>query len=147
MTSVVRWLAMLAVAILITGCASSGPTFKDMYATLQHTDRELARVYFYRTMVLGAAIQPQVRLNGEPVGKAVPKGFFYVDRPAGRYVVSTSSGTERQVAFVLAPGETRYVRLNIAMGLLTAQVYPEPVDRTVGLSEIADLHYVGDTQP
>lgn len=48
----------------------------------------MGRIYVYRTAAFGAAVQPKVRLNEEVIGKAVPKGFFYVDRPIGEYTLS-----------------------------------------------------------
>ncbi len=64
--------AML-VTLLVVGCAS-GPTFREMSANLADTSPEMGRIYFYRTAVLGAAVQPQILLNGQTVGKAVPPG-------------------------------------------------------------------------
>ena len=31
-------------------------------------------------MLLDIAVQPEAKVNGEVVGRAVPNGFFYVDR-------------------------------------------------------------------
>jgi hypothetical protein len=47
-------------------------------------------------VVLGAAVQRAVKLNGEVVGKAVPQGFFYVDRPPGDYTVTTATEVEKK---------------------------------------------------
>src|SRR5215470_15137586 len=98
---------VVAVAAL-AGCATSGPKFTEMTTT---TGAPAApgsgRIYFYRTTVLGAAVQPDVRLNGQVVGSAVPRGFFFVDRPAGNYEVTTSTEVERKLTFTLEPGQTR----------------------------------------
>jgi hypothetical protein len=97
----------------------------------------LGRVFFYRTSILGAAIQPDVKLNGEKVGSAKPKGFFYVDRPAGAYKVETSTEVTRTLSFTLEKNQTRYVRLNISMGFFAGHVYPELVDTATAEKEIA----------
>jgi Protein of unknown function (DUF2846) len=76
----------------------------------------MGRIYFYRTALIGAAVQPDVKLNGEVVGKAVPNGFFYADRPAGNYQVATETEVERKLTFTLERGQVRYARLNISMG-------------------------------
>jgi len=47
----------------------------------------------------------EVRLNGEKVGKAVPNGFFYVDRPAGNYQVVTETEVEKKLTFTLDAGQ------------------------------------------
>ncbi len=137
-----RVLAGTLVALSLLSCAS-GPTFHEMSASLAGTESGKGRIYFYRTAVLGAAIQPEVRLNGEAVGKAVPQGFFYVDRPPGNYQVSTTTEVERDLTFTLEEGQTRYVRLSISMGLFVGHVYGELVDESEGKSEIVDTHFIG----
>ncbi len=135
-------LACTLLALSLLSCAS-GPTFQEMSVSLAHTESGMGRIYFYRTTVIGAAVQPEVRLNGEAVGKAVPQGFFYVDRPPGNYQVSTTTEVERDLTFTLEEGQTRYVRLSISMGLFVGHVYGELVDESEGKSEIVDTHFIG----
>ncbi len=137
-----RVLAGTLVALSLLSCAS-GPTFHEMSASLAGRESGMGRIYFYRTTVIGAAVQPEVRLNGEAVGKAVPQGFFYVDRPPGNYQVSTTTEVERDLTFTLEEGQTRYVRLSISMGLFVGHVYGELVDESEGKSEIVDTHFIG----
>jgi hypothetical protein len=68
---VVTVTAVLA-SIMLTACATSGPKFSEMNATMAAVQPEMGRIYFYRTALLGAAVQPEVRLNGQAVGRAVP---------------------------------------------------------------------------
>ena len=140
-----RVLVVVAVvALTLAGCASSGPKFAEMTALkTEATKPGTGRIYFYRTGVLGAAVQPDVRLNGEKVGKAVPQGFFFADRPPGSYEVSTSTEVERRLSFTLEANEVRYVRLNISMGVFVGRVYGELVDPAKGVAEIADTRYTG----
>lgn len=114
-----------------------------MGTTLTAPKSEMGRIYFYRTALIGAAVQPEVRLNGEKVGKAVPNGFFYADRPAGNYQVVTETEVEKKLTFSLDAGQIRYVRLNISMGIWVGRVYGELVDEDKGRSEIADMRYIG----
>jgi len=116
-----------------------------MGASMPAAATDMGRIYFYRTTALGAAVQPDVRLNGEVIGKAVPNGFFYADRPAGNYQVATETEVERKLTFTLEPGQTRYVRLNIAMGFFVGHIYGELVDEAKGREEIADMRYTGTT--
>jgi Protein of unknown function (DUF2846) len=88
-------------------------------------------------------VQPEVRLNGQAVGRAVPNGFFYMDRPAGSYQVATETEVEKKLTFTLEPGQVRYVRLNISMGFFVGHVYGELVDEAKGRSAIAGTRYVG----
>jgi hypothetical protein len=139
--------AIVAVAVLAVaaaGCATSGAKFAEMAAAMDVAVKPgTGRIYFYRTTVLGAAVQPDVRLNGEVVGSAVPRGFFFVDRPAGNYEVTTATEVERKLTFTLEDGQTRYVRLNISMGFFVGHVYGELVDEAKGRSEIEDTRYTG----
>jgi hypothetical protein len=100
-------------------------------------------LFIYRKTALGAAVQPEVRIDDEVVGKAVPKGFFYVDRAPGHYKVETSTEVDRALSLTLEAGETRYVRLNIGIGFFVGHVYPELVDDAVGMKEIQACSYTG----
>jgi hypothetical protein len=133
----------LAASMLLSACATSGPKFSEMAASMSAAKPDMGRIYFYRTTVLGAAVQPEVRLNGEVVGKAVPNGFFYADRAAGNYQVATETEVERKLTFTLDAGQIRYVRLNISMGWFVGHVYGELVDEAKGQAEMADMRYTG----
>jgi hypothetical protein len=136
---------VMAGAILVcTGCAS-GPRFAEVSKTFPALSPGQGRVYVYRKAVLGAAVQPQVKLNGEAVGRAVPKGFFYVDRAPGEYKISTTTEVERSLSMLLGDGETRYVRLGISLGFFVGHVYPELVEDRVGEKEIQKCSYTGPT--
>jgi hypothetical protein len=130
------------VTIVLAGCAS-GPKYTDIASGIQPVDEDSGRIYIYRTVVLGAAVQPEVKLNGEVIGTAVPQGFFFVDRPPGDYEIVTSTEVERSLSFTLDAGETRYVRLNIGMGFFVGHVYPELVEPAVGRQEILSCKYTG----
>ncbi|MEL7297534.1 MAG: DUF2846 domain-containing protein [Pseudomonadota bacterium] len=126
----------------MTGCAS-GPTFSEHAETMQPVSAENGRIYIYRVATLGAAVQPKVRLNDVEVGKAAPKGFFYVDRPAGNYEVAASTEAERNLSMTLEAGEEKYVRLEMKMGLFAGHVKPVLVDAEVGREEIQKTKYIG----
>ena len=132
----------IAAVALLSGCAT-GPKFAEARNTLPTLAPEKGRLYIYRTAVMGAAVQPDVRVNGEVVGSAKPKGFFVVDRPAGEYKVSSSTEVTRTLSLTLEPGQTRYVRLNIAMGFFVGHVFPELVEPTVGEKELMKCSFTG----
>jgi hypothetical protein len=98
------------------------------------------RVYFYRTSILGLAVQPDIKLNGESVGSAAPGGFFFVDRPRGNYVASSTTEVESKVAFALAAGETKYVRTSISPGIIVGHMNFELVSKSVAEGELASLN-------
>ncbi len=133
-------LLSLLVLTIITGCAS-GPSFNEYSASIPTMDADTGRIYIYRSTSFGAAIQPKIRVNGEEVGNAVPKGFFYVDRPAGNYEISASTEAKRALTLTLEPGEERYVRLEVKMGLLAGHIKPVLVENSVGKQEITKTKF------
>jgi hypothetical protein len=124
--------------MLLWGCAS-GPNLGSMESLLKPPQVGQGRIYIYRESAFGAAVQPQVFLNGEPVGRATPGGVYLIDRPPGRYSVSVQTEVENTASFELAAGQAQYVRLDISMGLLAARVKPVVVDPQAGASEAGKL--------
>lgn len=140
-----RTICALAVVLLLTGCAS-GPKFSTVESTLATPPAGKARIFFYRTTALGAAIQPEIKLNGTVVGKAEPHGVFFVERDPGNMEVVTGSEVERKLTFTIGAGETRYVRCSVGLGVLVYRIIPELVDAEEAKKEVADLSYTGGTR-
>jgi len=92
---------------------------------------------------VGAAIQPDIRLNGQVIGASKPGGFFFVDRPAGNYVASASTETEKTVSFTLQPGETKYIRSSIGFGIVAGRAVLEPETPEKAKAELGSLSYTG----
>jgi hypothetical protein len=138
MTRLIRLLFILSAFVLISGCASTGPKYSELAPTISKIPPDTGRLYIYRTTVLGAAVQPEIKLNGEVIGKAVPRGFVYVDKAPGTYEIITSTEVDRKLSLTLDKGQVRYVRLDISMGFFVGHVYPELVDSDVGEKEIQD---------
>lgn len=140
--------AALAAALLVTACATSGPKHAEVKATLAPPAPGVGRIYFYRDNTpVGVAVQPEIRLNGEPVGRSVPGGFFFVDRAPGAYVVSVATEVENTTSFELADGQTRYVKTSISMGILVGRVSPAVMDPAQGEADLASLTYIGAPLP
>jgi hypothetical protein len=140
-----RKLSMLGIAIVLAaaaGCAS-GPKFDTVATSLAPVPSGKARIYIYRSSALGAAIQPEVKLNGAVVGTAEPNGVFYVDRDPGNMEVITGSEVDRKLTFTAAAGETRYVKLGVGFGVLVWRIIPELVSETEAKKDMADLAYTG----
>jgi len=135
--------ALLMMVALLTACAS-GPKHADVASSIPGIKPGEGRVYVYRSNSMrGAAIQPNVTINGKVAGTSKPGGFFFTDLPAGPVEVSTSTEVEKKLSFTLAPGQTRYVRTVIGMGLLVGRVYPELVDNGEGAKQVTESSYVG----
>lgn len=134
---------ILCMTAALSGCAT-GPKHQEVKAAIPAIPKEMGRIYFYRTAnMIGAAIQPSVMLNGEKVGDAVPGGFFFVDRPAGNHVVTVATEVDKKASFTLEPGQERFVKLTIGLGLIAGRIIPELVDKAQADQDIATLSYTG----
>ena len=142
MKKLLRFALLILFAVVLSACAT-GAKFAEVNPALVSESPNMGRIFFYRPSSFGAALQPDVMLNNERIGKAISWGFFYVDRPAGSYECVTSTEVERKVSFILEPGQTRYVRLSVSLGFFVGHVYGELVDGSVGLKEIKDCKYIG----
>jgi hypothetical protein len=93
--------------------------------------------------MLGAAIQPGIRLDEDVVGSSKPGGFFYVDRPAGSHIASSRTETEKTLSFTLEAGETKYIRTQPSFGLLVGRIVLDLVDPQEAQAEIKKLSFTG----
>jgi Protein of unknown function (DUF2846) len=101
------------------------------------------RIYFYRETWHALSVQPDVTVNGEVVGKALPNVYFFVDRKPGTYEIATIAEPERKITLTLGNGETRYMSLEFTVSwFLVAHINPVPVDSAVGAHDMAGLHYM-----
>jgi hypothetical protein len=137
-----RLFACCLVALTLSACAS-GVRFTEMNPSTVPKDQDSGRIFFYRTTTFGAALQPDIKVNGTKVGDSIAQGFFYIDRPPGNYEVVTSTEVDRKVTFVLEKAQTRFVKFSVSMGFFVGHVYGELVDSSVGLEEIKDCKYTG----
>jgi len=133
-------------ALLLAACAS-GPKFNTVENALAASPPGKARIFFYRATSLGGAIQPEIKLNGTVVGKAEPHGVFFVDVDPGNMEVVTGSEVEKKLTFQVAPGDKRYVRSAVGLGVIVWRVIPELVDEEEAKKEIAELAYTGGSSP
>ena len=139
-----RWTTQLATALLalLTGCAS-GPRYADIAKNIPPPPADQGRIVFYRSSVLGAAVQPDLRLQGSVVGSFVPRGVFYVDRPLGRYTADAKTEVETRLDIDVLPQRTSYVEMSIGMGFLVGHPKLNLRSPTEALPELNDLAFVG----
>jgi hypothetical protein len=136
---------LLLLLFSCTASCASGPTFVDVEARIPPPAEGRGRVVFFRTTVAGTLIQPDVTLNGVEVGTAVPRGFFFADTLPGSCVVSCSTEAEHNLSFVLEECTTRFVSLELRMGLLVGRVQPVLVDPETAIRRLRGLHYTGES--
>lgn len=137
-------LALICATLALTGCAASGPKLAEMSSSIPTLKSDQGRVYFYRKdTIFGAALQPNVVMDGAVVGESRRGSFFYVDAASGSHEAATTTEATNKVSFVLAPGETKYVRTDPTMGVLVWRITPTLVATAEAKAEIAGLSYTG----
>jgi hypothetical protein len=60
--------------------------------------------------------------------------------------VVTTTETKRTLSFTLDAGQTRYVRLDISIGVILGQVHGVLVDEEKALEELKGCKYIGAKQ-
>lgn len=133
-----------AIASLLVGCATSGMRPSELRSSLAPPKQDEGRIFFYRAASpFGSAVQPGIKLNGVAVGTSKPGGFFYVDRPAGKYEAHAATEVDRMISFALAPGETKYIRTSPSFGVLIGRINFELMNPSEAQAQMASLHYTG----
>lgn len=139
-----RWIGGVVLAVLaagLYGCGASGPRFSEMAGSMPSLGENDGRIYFYRDSIMGAALQPEVSVNGQVVGKSRPNSFFYIDRPAGSYRASARTEAEGTIDVVLRPKQAAYVKMSINIGILVGRPGFERVSEAEGRKELQSLAY------
>lgn len=141
----VRRLVWALAWTVLAGCSTPvGTNYTAMSVSLPAPKPGEGRIYFYTPKVgFGSDVQPEIRLNGALVGFAVPNGFFYVDRPAGRYEATGKAAGDGRIELPLAAGETRYVRAFAPSAFSVNAVHFLLVPATEGRADMAALVYSG----
>jgi len=135
--------AIVSMAVFVCGCAT-GPKYAEVGKSIPPPAAGVGRIYFFRSNSLwGFAIQPDIRLNDVVVGSSKPGGFFYIDRPAGTYIGAATTETEKTLSFVLAAGETKYIRTSLGSGVLVGRIILDLEDPRKAQAEIETLSFTG----
>ena len=141
MLRAIQTAVVLGAGVVLAACAS-GPSYSEVKSSIPSLASDKGRIYFYRSnSMVGAAIQPNITLNGVVVGDSEPGGFFYVDRPADKYEAVCGTEVDRKASFMLDAGQERYIKTTISMGMMVGHVTPELVDPAEGTAAIQELHY------
>lgn len=139
-----RICVLSALALVLAGCAT-GPKLSE--TQLAAVSPNQGRVYFYRTMLLGAAVQPSINMNGEAVGNCQPGGVFYKDVRPGDYEATVSTEVEHKLTFAIAGGEVKYVRCYLTLGFMVGQAHLELVSPEDGQREVSGMSLTGVKTP
>ena len=143
MKTFIKQISIFFVLVFLLGCAT-GTKFTELAPFIQKLPENKGRIYFYRDdEPRGILVQPNIILNGEVVGEAIPNGFFYVDRDPGLYEISTTTEAKRTSSLILEKGQIVYVQLRVFSGLFIARIHPDIVDAEIGAKWIQKCRYTG----
>jgi len=127
---------LLSLGGLLAACAG-GPKLSE--SNVPSIPQDQGRIYFYRTQVIGVAVQPSIRLNGNKVGDCQPNGVFFKDVAPGDYEATVTTEVEHKLTFTIAKSEEKYVRCYITFGLFVGHAVLELVDPEEARGKIAGL--------
>jgi Protein of unknown function (DUF2846) len=145
--SLTLW-ALLALLVLLQGCAATGPKGTEMAGRLGDLPEGYGRIVFFRSASLaGAAVQPEIRLDGQVVGRSIPGGFFYVDAKPGKHTASSSTEATSTVEIPVLAGQTQYVRSAISFGIMVGRVTLSVEGTVTAKGELPGLSYTGTQVP
>ena len=143
-----RLALVLALALLAACSTPVGTSYTEMSVSLPPLKAGEGRVFFYTPAVrFGGDVQPVIKLNGAIVGFAIASGFFFVDRPAGRYEATGVTAADGRLDFPLAGGETRYVRASPPSAFSVNAIHFLLVPATEGQADMASLVYSAIAAP
>jgi hypothetical protein len=143
----IRKIVYVAFVLILAACAR-GEAYKRMVRDMPELTTSDGRIFFYRlgTILPGAVLQPSILLDDKKVGRAQPKGFFYVDVPAGEHVITIHSEVKRTLTLTVKPGETKYVREDLNLGFAVGRMVPVLVDERLAKRQLRRLRFSGEPQ-
>ena len=130
-------------ALALSSCAS-GPSYAESLKTMPPIPKGKGRVFVYRDTSLGAAVRPKVRIDDQPVGTSVAKGFIYSDQAPGPHVVSLVTEWKHKDTVAVTAGQPSFVRTHVTMGAFVGHVIPTAVSPAEAKSEIQNCKLVTD---
>jgi hypothetical protein len=132
----------------VSAAYASSPKYSVHHATEPAVGPTVGRIYFYReSSMLGMAMEPAIKVDGNKVGESSSGDYFYVDLAPGTHEVSTSTEKKETTSVTVTAGQTIYVKTEVSMGFLVGHVSPEVVPNDTAESEIQDCHFAGTDAP
>ena len=143
MTTLVFSLALLTVALALSGCATLGAPFAPGHQG--PTDR--ADVYVYRTSAMGAPIAPTVHANKVPLLGLPPSGYFVYRALPGELTLEQHNEATTSVTFDVKAGETYYVKGSVGTGFLFGHPHLVIVAKEDGEREVRECKLISGVVP
>ena len=123
---------LLALSILVPGCAVQGLLFEKAYAPPDHATIYVYRPYSYACLLL----RPTVTC-GDDTARIGPGGYHAFVVPAGQKVeCSVESSETADVVEIQAQPRVYYIKEQFGWGVLTGHPHLNPMDADKAQSEI-----------
>lgn len=125
---------LLAMALLVTGCASvpMASEAEDGAAKAFAVKLDRANVYVYRNETFGAAIPMTVSINGRVAGQTGPQTYFMWEVEPGLHEISSHAETVSTIQLNAQAGKSYYVWQEVKMGVFMARSLLQQVDEETG---------------
>ena len=133
---------LLFAGLLLSACAS-GPTASESPEAQRAAAAGKTRIVIYRSSVIGAGVQPAVKVDGRKTGSCQPNGVFFVDVKPGKHEVSASTEVTKTIIVDTRKKRTVYVECSIGIGVLVGRPHLTVVSSSTGKRKIGDLAFGG----
>ena len=135
-------LVLFSVLMMLTGC-SSAPVIEATEAGLLQIPDGYGRVFVYRLNGDADRISSAVRIDGEPVGRAIPGSYFYVDLPAGDYEITAARNSDYLVAVDLKAASVINIRVDMWLRPTRWTIIPVRVSEEAAQLQMSGLTFAG----
>jgi hypothetical protein len=135
-------LVLFLVLVTLTGCASA-PVNEAAAPELQQIAENHGRIFVYRLHGDGDGISSAVRVAGEPVGRASPGSFFYVDLPIGEHEIAAARNSKQTVVVDIEAGAEYFVRVDIWLRATRWTLIPVLVPEETARAQMSGLNFAG----
>lgn len=135
-------LVFLVVLVMFSGCASSPVTEVPEPGLHQIPDGH-GRIFVYRLNGDADGISSAVRVAGDPIGRAIPGSYFYVDLPVGQHEIAAARNSKQTVVVDVAAGTEYFLRVDIWLNATRWMLTPVPVPEETARAQMNSLSYKG----
>ena len=143
MKNSIRSIGVVCTAALGLSACASGTTLSESAPSVPAVQRDEARLVFYRTQLLGAAVQPKIFVNGSETDTCQPNKVFFVDVRPGTHLITASTENKETLSVNVLSGETKYVECEMDIGFVVGRVDLKVVAVETGVSEVGPLAFSG----
>ncbi len=125
---------MLALVVLVTGCASVPMTSveDDSRAKAFSVKPDKSNIYVYRNETFGGAIAMTLSLDGKVAGESAPMTYFVWEVESGQHEIKSHASNVSILLLTTQPGKNYYVWQEVKMGALYARSQLQQVDEETG---------------